>query len=191
MPNLEQSKAKLAEYKNAKIELKAGKCLILDGVELSPSMGENDTESDLTSVSRMIARLEQQVRGAESQRLRKGIEVEGADGTKLIGFAVGVPGIATDLGLTGADLKKVVPTGSQGKISKRDIRVFARAKASGTINEYVEKAEAKRTGKNVTISKPKPPATDEAPKPEAPKPPKKGRGRPRKDSPKNINPLAK
>ena len=169
MPNLKKTKDRLALYKQARGQLKNSKPIMVEGVLLNPSMDKNDSDSDLASVERLITFLEDRVKAAAKQALRSGMEVEMPEGMRLLLMAKGAPSLAAEAGLTEDDIKAIIPTGSGGNISKRDIRVYASHKTAGTLEEYFERTKKRLTAVEVKVEKPKAKKVDK-PESNGPKP---------------------
>lgn len=169
MPNLKKTKERLALYVKARGELKNSKPIMIEGVLLNPSMDKNDSDSDLASVERMIVHLKDRVEAAAKQALRSGMEVEMPEGMRLLLMAKGAPNLAAEAGLTEDDIKAIIPTGSAGNISKRDVRVYACHKEAGTLEEYFERTKKRLTAVDVKVEKPKAKKVDK-PESNGPKP---------------------
>ena len=147
MPNLKRVQAELAKWKRALGALKGGDPIEVDDVLMLPSMGDGDSESDLTTCERMIERLTARAKSARDQGLRKGLTVEGDGGVKHIRLANGAPALVAALSLTQEDVDRIVPTGSNSCVSKRDVRSYAKAKESDSLKAYFVSALARKDGK--------------------------------------------
>lgn len=137
---IERIKGRLEKFRKAKGSLMAGDPIEVDGVLMLPSVPDDKKESDLTSVNRQIARLEDRLEKALAQAAIKGESpipnspIINPQAMRLL----------ADHELTVADLKFIIATGKNSTISKRDVRVYARAKASGNLDEYVRRQLAKK-----------------------------------------------
>jgi len=137
MPNLKRVKTDIAKWKKALGSLQNGKPVEIEGRLLLPSMEEGGGESDLTTCERMIERLTGHLKAAKSQAHRKGLT---EDGEATVIHAAGVSALLEQFNLTEADLLRIVPTGDEGRMSKRDVRSYARAKIAGNVEGYLKKA---------------------------------------------------
>jgi hypothetical protein len=140
MPKVETVQKELDAYKNASGRLRNGEAVEVDGVLFCPSMAEGDKECDLDTVERMISRLKVQLVSAQNQELAKGKQVQSADGSKLARFAKGAPALASALELDQAECARIIPSGAEGRVSKRDVRTYSNHKKNGTLKEYFKRS---------------------------------------------------
>jgi len=149
MPNLQNIQKELDKFEKISSQLRNGKAIEVDGQLYSPSLKDGDEDGDLASCGRIIARLEVRLQSAKDQALMKGYDVEGKNGRKHVKLASGAPALAHAMSLTGDEIQSLIPTDGE-LVSKRDVRVFARAKEDGTVDEYFRKAVARKSDKPLT-----------------------------------------
>jgi len=85
MPNLENTKKRLEVYIKARGQLKSSNPIMVEGVLFNPSMGKNDSDSDLASVERMIVRLQDRLKSAGKQAMRRGVTSQSATFVFILG----------------------------------------------------------------------------------------------------------
>lgn len=144
MPNLQNIQKDLDKFEKISSQLRNGKSIEVDGQLYSPILKDGDTDDDLASCGRMIKRLTVRLQSAKDQALMKGMDVIGKNGKKHVKLASGAPALAHAMSLTGAEIQSLIATDGD-IVSKRDVRVYARAKEDGDIEGYFRKA-LKRSG---------------------------------------------